>query len=110
MPPELSKSPEDPLQEPEISKPGFLAQGLMLLVRFYQRVISPLWPAIFGSNAGCRFYPSCSNYALEALREHGALRGFFLSGWRILRCTPLSKGGMDPVPPRRRSPSCVRAE
>jgi putative membrane protein insertion efficiency factor len=49
----------------------------------------------------CRFHPSCSAYAGEAIRTHGALRGLALATWRILRCSPLTSGGLDPVPPRR---------
>jgi putative membrane protein insertion efficiency factor len=60
----------------------------------YQWTLRP----IIGCN--CRFYPSCSNYALEALTEHGALRGTGLAAWRILRCNPWNPGGYDPVPPR----------
>jgi len=47
----------------------------------------------------CRFEPSCSRYALDALERHGALKGALLAVWRVLRCNPLSKGGYDPVPP-----------
>ena len=65
------------------------------LVRGYQLVISPLLPPM------CRFEPSCSQYAREALLTHGALKGTALAVWRVLRCNPLSKGGQyDPVPPR----------
>ncbi len=49
----------------------------------------------------CRFHPSCSAYALEAVRAHGAIRGGGLALWRLLRCSPLTAGGLDPVPPRR---------
>ncbi|MDY5836040.1 MAG: membrane protein insertion efficiency factor YidD [Eubacteriales bacterium] len=62
------------------------------LIRFYQRRISPLLPA------ACRYYPTCSNYALEALQIHGFFKGSALAIWRILRCNPWSKGGVDPVP------------
>ncbi len=48
----------------------------------------------------CKYYPSCSNYAVEALREHGAVRGTGMAAWRLLRCNPFSNGGYDPVPPR----------
>ncbi len=51
----------------------------------------------------CRFYPSCSTYAVEALREHGALRGLWLAVLRVLRCHPWNLGGLDPVPPRGQS-------
>ena len=63
------------------------------LVRTYQWTLRPL----IGTN--CRFWPSCSEYAVEALREHGALHGGALAGRRILRCHPWNPGGYDPVPP-----------
>lgn len=63
-------------------------------VRVYQWTVRPL----IGPN--CRFYPSCSDYAIEALRVHGALRGSALAGWRILRCNPWCTCGYDPVPPK----------
>jgi putative membrane protein insertion efficiency factor len=66
-------------------------------IRLYQQFLSPL----LGQN--CRFHPSCSQYAIEALREHGLLRGSALAAWRILRCQPFCRGGHDPVPPRRGS-------
>jgi putative membrane protein insertion efficiency factor len=57
----------------------------------------------------CRFHPSCSSYAVEAIRTHGALRGGLLAGWRVLRCSPMTAGGLDPVPPRgRREAPVVR--
>ena len=62
------------------------------LIRFYQLTLSPFW----GSQ--CRFHPTCSHYAIEAIDKHGALKGFFLAVWRILRCNPFTKGGLDPVP------------
>lgn len=69
----------------------------ILPIRFYRYVLSPLMPA------RCRFYPSCSAYAQEAILLHGILRGGFLTAWRILRCHPLSSGGYDPVPPLKES-------
>jgi putative membrane protein insertion efficiency factor len=69
---------------------------LIAFIRVYQYTLSPM----LGQR--CRYYPSCSNYAIGALREHGAIRGFGMSCWRILRCNPFSNGGYDPVPPRRR--------
>lgn len=66
------------------------------LIRFYQLTLSPFW----GSQ--CRFHPTCSHYALEAIDKHGALKGFFLAVWRILRCNPFAKGGLDPVPEKSR--------
>jgi putative membrane protein insertion efficiency factor len=67
---------------------------LIGLVRAYQLIFRP----ILGSN--CRFTPSCSDYALEAVREYGAVRGGYLATRRILRCNPWHPGGDDPVPPR----------
>jgi len=60
-----------------------------LLVRGYQRLLSPLLPA------RCKYHPSCSQYALDALREYGLLRGAVLAAWRLLRCNPWSHGGVD---------------
>lgn len=65
---------------------------LMALIRFYQKRISPL------KRPCCRFYPTCSSYALEAVRRFGALRGSWLALTRILRCNPLCHGGIEPVP------------
>ena len=65
---------------------------LVLLVRGYQVGISPLLPA------SCRYFPSCSAYAVEALERHGAIRGSWLAARRILRCHPFAPGGFDPVP------------
>ncbi|MFA5264487.1 MAG: membrane protein insertion efficiency factor YidD [Opitutaceae bacterium] len=86
-----------------------MARFLVIGVRIYRKTLSPLWPALFGPSCGCRFYPSCSHYAIEALLVHGAVRGTWLSGLRILKCTPLHPGGPDPVPPPRRAPACHRA-
>jgi uncharacterized protein len=69
------------------------ARALAAAVRFYRRFISPALPPT------CRFYPSCSAYALEALQVHGALRGTRLAVLRLLRCHPWHPGGVDPVPP-----------
>lgn len=67
--------------------------ALAFPVRFYRSFISPLTPPL------CRFTPSCSAYALEALRIHGFWKGSALAAWRLLRCQPLCRGGSDPVPP-----------
>ncbi|MBE6780698.1 MAG: membrane protein insertion efficiency factor YidD [Ruminococcaceae bacterium] len=68
---------------------------LIFFVRFYQKNISPLKVPC------CRFTPTCSHYAIEAITTHGALKGTALSCWRILRCNPFCKGGYDPVPPKK---------
>ena len=68
---------------------------LRALIRFYQLAISPML------GPRCRYYPSCSNYALQAIQLHGPLRGTALAGWRLLRCNPWSPGGVDFPPPRR---------
>lgn len=61
-------------------------------IRFYQRFISPLTPPT------CRFTPTCSHYAIEAIRKHGPFKGLALAVWRILRCNPWGGSGYDPVP------------
>ncbi|MAK43355.1 MAG: membrane protein insertion efficiency factor YidD [Spongiibacter marinus] len=66
---------------------------LIACIKFYRLCISPLIAP------HCRFYPSCSHYAIDAIREHGALRGSWLALRRIGRCHPLNPGGYDPVPP-----------
>lgn len=70
-------------------------RGLELPIRAYRRWISPYKPAM------CRFAPTCSQYALDALRAHGAVGGSWLALKRIARCHPLCRGGYDPVPPRK---------
>ncbi len=69
-----------------------MKRAMLALLRFYKRRISPLLP-----NA-CRFTPTCSEYAMEAIEKHGVIRGTGLAIWRILRCNPFCKGGYDPVP------------
>ncbi len=68
-----------------------MKEFLVFLVRFYRKNISPL------KRPCCRFYPTCSEYALEALQKYGALKGGFMAIKRILRCNPFNKGGYDPV-------------
>jgi uncharacterized protein len=68
---------------------------LIIPVRIYQWFISPLIPN------SCRYTPTCSNYAIEALKVHGPLKGLWLATWRILRCNPWGGHGYDPVPPRK---------
>jgi len=74
--------------------PSLAARILIVPVIGYRRFISPLLPPV------CRFAPSCSEYALEALRVHGAVRGLWLAAARLARCHPFNPGGYDPVPPR----------
>ena len=61
-------------------------------IKVYQKYISPL------KKPCCRFYPTCSEYAVQAIRKHGVLKGGALSAYRLLRCNPFCKGGVDPVP------------
>jgi uncharacterized protein len=67
----------------------------ILLIRFYQLAISPLFPP------SCRFTPSCSGYAIDAFKTHHFFYALALTVWRVLRCNPFVKGGYDPVPPRK---------
>ena len=69
---------------------------LLLPIYFYRNCISPFTPP------SCRFTPTCSQYAIEALQKHGALKGSALAIWRILRCNPFGKYGYDPVPEKGR--------
>ncbi len=78
-----------------------VSAGLIAIIKGYQKAISPALPLIFGSNCGCRFSPSCSHYAIEAIQTHGSIRGSGLAARRILKCTPFSIGGHDPVPASR---------
>ncbi|OQX07505.1 MAG: membrane protein insertion efficiency factor YidD [Desulfobulbaceae bacterium A2] len=67
------------------------AKLCLVAIRGYQLLLSPVLPP------ACRFYPSCSQYALEAVQRHGALRGVLMALGRLLRCHPFSRGGYDPV-------------
>ena len=87
--PAARANPSDPQAGPTV-----ITRALMAAVTGYRRFVSPLLPP------RCRFEPSCSAYALEALREHGAGRGLWLAVSRIARCHPFHPGGYDPVPPR----------
>lgn len=66
---------------------------LVRLIKLYRKYISPM-----KSRPSCRFYPTCSQYAIEALETHGVFCGILLTVWRILRCNPFCRGGFDPVP------------
>ena len=88
-----------------------IKRGLIAAVRWYQRAISAY------TRPKCRFYPTCSAYALEAIRRFGAWKGGILSIRRILRCNPLCRGGIDPVPdtfrwhyPRRPKPENSKSD
>ncbi len=74
---------------------------LIGLVRMYQFFISPYFPT------SCRYYPTCSHYAIEALKTHGVLKGFVLAVWRVFRCNPWSEGGEDPVPGKKVHCNCI---
>lgn len=76
-----------------MSPPAYL---LALPIRFYRRWISRYTPPT------CRYHPCCSSYALQSLREHGAVKGTVLTAWRLLRCNPWSAGGVDHIPERGR--------
>ncbi|MFH1530935.1 MAG: membrane protein insertion efficiency factor YidD [Pseudomonadota bacterium] len=87
---------------PSVSTPAALAARLLrapalvllALVRLYQRLVRPLLPP------SCRFHPTCSDYASEAIRRYGAARGSLLAAARVARCHPFNPGGVDPVPER----------
>lgn len=72
---------------------NILQNILIKMIQFYKKYLSPLKQ--YGS---CKYYPTCSSYAIEAIEIHGAVVGTLLACWRILRCNPFSKGGYDPVP------------
>lgn len=67
----------------------YIAEFFIIL---YKKLLSPILPK------SCKYYPTCSNYALESYKRHGFIKGTILSAWRILRCNPWSKGGVDKVP------------
>ncbi len=71
-----------------------LAWVLIAPIRVYQWTISPMLGDV------CRYHPSCSRYAVESLRTHGPFKGLTLLSYRLVRCTPFTRGGLDPVPPR----------
>ncbi len=85
----------DGMQAVDAGRPSLLASAMLGIIAFYQRFLSPAHPAC------CRFAPTCSAYAAQAIRRHGALKGSGLAFWRLLRCQPFSKGGYDPVPEKK---------
>ncbi|MEY2880373.1 MAG: hypothetical protein RLZZ15_2753 [Verrucomicrobiota bacterium] len=105
----VSPTPHAPIAAavtPGVSVP---ARALLALIHAYQRTLSPALPALFGAGCGCRFSPTCSHYAADAVASHGALAGAWLAVRRLARCTPLHPGGFDPVPLPRVRPACHRA-
>lgn len=72
----------------------WVKKAILGLFRFYQTFISPLKPP------SCRFYPTCSHYAIDAVQEHGSMRGLWLTAKRLIKCGPWHPGGYDPVPKR----------
>lgn len=74
----------------------YIKKFLIFLIRTYQLTVSPRF-----SHGSCRFTPTCSQYAIEAIEIHGIFKGSLLAFWRILRCNPFNKGGWDPVPPKK---------
>lgn len=74
---------------------AWVRELFLLPLRLYQRLISPLLPA------RCKYYPSCSNYAVQAVRELGIVRGSIVAAWRLARCNPWSHGGVDELADRR---------
>ncbi len=101
-------NPGSPLRRLGAAAVRVPAAGLILLIRIYQRTLSPALPVLTLGRCGCRFYPTCSHYAVDALRQHGLFAGTWLAAVRLAKCTPLHPGGFDPVPPRTR-PVCRRA-
>jgi putative membrane protein insertion efficiency factor len=74
---------------------SFVRAAAVAPIRLYQRLLSPM------VGERCRYYPSCSEYAAQAISTFGILRGLVLAGWRLLRCNPWSRGGLDPVEDQR---------
>jgi hypothetical protein len=74
---------------------GALRAAVVAPIRLYKVTVSPLL------GPRCRYAPSCSDYAVQAIREYGIIRGVILAGWRLLRCNPFSPGGLDPVSAQR---------
>jgi len=83
---------------------SFVIRVLTLVIRVYQLTVSPAQIFLFGPAGGCRFTPTCSQYAIEAIQVHGPLKGLYLTVRRLLRCHPIKRlggsQGYDPVPPR----------
>ena len=91
-------------RQPAEARPSAGVRILLFLIGGYRRFISPM------TGPHCRFYPSCSAYALDAVLGHGALRGSWLAVRRVARCHPFNPGGLDPVPPGTRRGRLSRPE
>ena len=92
----MSSAAAHPRRPPQPAPPIRLLRAVVSApVVLYQRLISPALPA------RCKYYPTCSSYAVQAIRELGVARGLVLAGWRLLRCNPFSYGGYDPVEDQR---------
>jgi putative membrane protein insertion efficiency factor len=76
--------------------PRYLAVALVL---FYQRILSPMKSALLGPGGCCRFYPTCSEYAIQSIKVHGVFKGILLAALRLGKCQPFHRGGYDPVQP-----------
>ncbi len=81
-----------------------VAHGLIFLIQLYRHMVSPLRPA------SCRFVPTCSQYAVDALNEYGVIRGSWLAAARLAKCGPWHRGGWDPIPERLPKNSSCRAD
>ncbi len=90
-----SRSRPDDVPAPAARRASPIAYVAVGLVRLYQLTLSPLF------RGSCKYHPSCSQYALDALRAHGFAKGTVLAGWRLLRCNPWSRGGVDRVEDQR---------
>lgn len=75
---------------------SIIKRVMIFLIRTYQLTLSPRF-----SHGACRYTPTCSQYAIEAIEVHGVFKGSALAVWRIMRCNPFFKGGYDPVPPKK---------
>lgn len=96
MPPDHAHAPAAPLAP----RRDVATRALIAGLRGYQLLVSPALHALGGPGCGCRFTPTCSHYAIEALATHGPVRGSTLAARRILRCHPWGPHGADPVPAR----------